>query len=92
MIRCSQRRIGIQFHPNCPAHIKKRIFINQFSNASPDNEHSSPYCDQEWVTRTDQRVLGWWIPMVGFFSDDDIRAFKKRVCATTSRILKKINR
>jgi hypothetical protein len=86
MIRCSQRRIGVQFHPNCPAHIKKRSFINQFSNTSPDNECLLPLCDQEWVTRIDQRVWGWWIPMVGFFSDDDIKAFTKRVRATVARL------
>lgn len=72
MIRCSVRMRGVKFYSDCPDYIKARS-IGVFIPAALNGEkHSLPLCDQEWVSLVDEKILGWWFPLVGFVSDRQI--------------------
>lgn len=87
MIRCHQRKVGVRFHPDCPDHVKQRSFAGMCDAMPTDQPPRIPRCDHEWVTRIDERIPGWWIPLIGFVSDDSFKTLAKRVRATVARLL-----
>lgn len=46
-----------------------------------------PLCDQQWVTRIDERIVGWWIPVVGFVSDATLAESYRKVVRAVYRLV-----
>ena len=84
MIRLYQRKIGIRFHPDCPEHFKRRGLT---ASTSASEKHQIPHCDPDWVSRIDERIPGWWLPLSGFVSDEDLKALGKRLRMAVTRLL-----
>lgn len=79
MIHCHHRKFGISFQPDCPDHIKKRSMSGVWDALISGKPPRLAHCDREWVTLIDGSIPGWWVPLVGFVSDDDLRALARRL-------------
>lgn len=45
MLRVSQRKVGIHFHPDCPDHIKQRYL----RNTTPEEPTAIHLRDRQWI-------------------------------------------
>ncbi len=87
MFRCYQRKIGVQFHPDCPDHVKRRDITGLLGALHAGRPPRLPHCDQEWITLVDERIPGWQIPLIGFISEESLKGFGRRLRAIAARIL-----
>jgi hypothetical protein len=79
MIRSSRHEVGLRFSPDCPDEVKARALGINLAIMLNGDRPVIPLCDQQWITRSDECVRGWWFPLVGFKSDAQIGQLLDRI-------------
>jgi hypothetical protein len=79
MFRATNCSTEFTFAADCPDDVKSNILQRCLSASERGKVATVPPLYRQWVTITEERVSGLWLPLIGFVSDERIAQIRARL-------------